>query len=226
MIARMGTMITKASGSLGSLTIANRAGTVVLSNRGRHANQATSAQNLQRCYHTQALAAWRALTSAQRLAWALYAFRRPLSNRVGTSRKLTAPMFFLREAVPRIAAGIAAPTNPPTLGQQGVGTPTGIYWTAGATYTVQWTSPTTDPDGYYLFAVSRPMSETFSRKPYWHVLPGYRIETSETFDLYDAVTARVGIFGIGERYLMRLRYAGDHSLISAYTQFTGTVYAP
>jgi hypothetical protein len=220
MIIRLGAIVSKAAGSLGGITFSNRSGVSMCSLRPRRTNKQTESQLQLQNAQSQAGSAWRALSDAQRLGWNLFAYRNIRVNRVGVARRISGYAFYLQQATIRINAGLAPPTTVPNYGQQGVGTPAGVNFTAGGPYAVYWYSPTTDPHGAFILSGHRPCSTHTSKKPFWHVFPAYAVEHYVEMDLQPAWDAAMGPLAAGERFTMRIRYAGDRSLVSAYTTYT------
>lgn len=226
LLVKYGAIITQASGALGAVTFANRAGTPIARVRGRRCQQSTPDQLSQHSVYMRAIQAWRSLSALVQLAWSIYAAKNQRRNRLGTWRRLTPFQCYMAQAMLRLKAGLSAPTNPPTYGQQGIGTPWEISFYDGGPYTFAFACPTIDPNGYYLLDGHRPLSKSAYKKPYFHALPAQRFVGSNTVDLYTPWVALMGDMEVGELFVIKIRYLGDKSLCSAPATWHSTVLSP
>ena len=223
MLVRYGAIVTQASGSLAGVTAANVKGASQLRARPRLTRQDSPAQLAQRQLYARAVAAWRALASGYKLQWTLYAQRNPRLNRLSVSRRLSPMQFYLKEALPRLAAGLNPPAPTPTKGQQGIGVPWEVSFNAGGPYTLAFQTPTADPHGYYIIGGTRCMSTTSRKKPYWHIFPGHYVEDNDSWDIEPDWTAVMGLMQTGELVTITIRYLGLYSLISAPASYDTVV---
>lgn len=222
-IAKLGGIVTQASGSIGGVTFANKRGVTVISAKQHVPTTASAAQTQHKAAFSRAAAAWAELTTAQRLAWGLYALSHPRQNRLGVARKLTPYQFWLLENTLRAQAGIPLRTNPPRLGQSGVGSFDNLSFTAGGPYTLAMTAPATDASGYYVIYGARSTRNLSMGKRYMRFVGAYPAAPSIDQDLQPDWDPIMGTILSGEVITVAIRYLGNSSLASPTTTLTLTV---
>jgi hypothetical protein len=223
MIAKLGGVITQASGTIGGLTISNKGGVPVCSVKSHRTNQNTVAQQETQALYLAALAAYTSLPGLTQLAWKMYVIKHPFNNKLGISRRYTAQQFYISQAIPRIASGLGAPGSPPTKPQQGIGYPGTIAFTTGGPYTFNFTSPGGDTSGYYLVSGARTMSTSHIGRLCPRQLTAIHSVYSCNVDVHADWIAKLGEAQQHEIVVLSIRYAGSNSIISAPVRWTLTV---
>lgn len=223
MIARLGGIITNASGTLGALTVSNRRGVPVCSAKCIRTNQRTIPQQETQALYMHALAAYRELPALTQVAWKMYVLKHPFNNRLGVSRRYTPQQFFVSQALPRMRAGLGSPGSPPTKPQQSVGYPSTIAFAYGGPYTFNFIGPSGDPNGHYLVAAARTMSAARIGRVCFRQLQAQPCTGTCTANLYTTFTDCLGDAQASEIVVLSIRYAGANSIISAPVRWTLTV---
>jgi hypothetical protein len=222
MIARLGGVVTQASGTLGGMTFANKGGVLVVGARARRAKQNTPAQQDAQAMYVRAREAFRLLPALTQYAWKAYVIQHPRVNRLGVARRLNVTQFYLSQAIPRMRAGLGSPGSPPAKPQQSVGYPSTIAFASGGPYTFSFISPAGDPNGYYLVDAARTMSTTALGRLCPRALPAIQSKGSCSVDVHDAFVELLGEIEVGEIVVLSIRYAGGYSIISARVRYTLT----
>lgn len=109
-----GSLIAEASGSVNGVVFSRNRGGAYIRNRSVPVNPSTDLQTRIRGIFGGNATNWKSLSQADRDAWALYAEKTPLINRLGASRAIPALAMYQRCVTPRIQAGLAIPADPPT----------------------------------------------------------------------------------------------------------------
>lgn len=109
-----GSLIAEASGSVNGVVFSRNRGGAYIRNRSVPVNPTTDLQTRIRGIFGGSASNWKNLPSTVRNAWALYAEKTPLINRLGASRPIPALAMYQRCITPRVQAGLAIPADPPT----------------------------------------------------------------------------------------------------------------
>jgi hypothetical protein len=108
-------LVTQVSGSTGGATFAHNAGGLYVRARSIPTNPASAYQVAVRGILTGLSQAWSAtLTSAQRLAWSVYAANVPLTDKLGDVRSVSGIAMFNRSNAARLQAGLSQVAAAPT----------------------------------------------------------------------------------------------------------------
>jgi hypothetical protein len=223
MIVRYGTLIAQASGALGGIVLSNRRGQPTASLRPHRVARNTAPQVTQQAAAATAAHGYQNLSTASKIAWALYAAKTPRQSRLGVARKLSPFQCYVAQNTLRANIGAALRTTPPTKGMSGPGYPTSVAFSAGGPYTLELLSPSTDPTGYYVVYGHRPCSTLRIGRQFRRLVYSEHVNAAMSVDLEPYWTAIFGTMASGELYWLAVRYLGDNSLASALWQFTGTV---
>jgi hypothetical protein len=223
MIAKLGGIITQASGTIGGLTISNKRGVPVCAMKCHRTNQNTPAQMEAQALYMQALAAYRSLPGLTQLAWKMYVIKHPFNNALGVSRRYTPQQFYLSQAIPRMRAGLGSPGSPPGKPQQSPGFPLAIGFVSGGAYTFSMQCPAGDPSGYYLVDAARCMSTTAIGRLCPRALTAIPATNSCDVDVHDNFVSLLGEAQPSEIVVLSIRYAGALSMISAPVRWQLTV---
>lgn len=109
-----GSLIAEASGSVNGIVFSRNRGGPYIRNRSVPVNPSTDGQARIRSIFGGNASNWKNLSSADRTAWALYAEKTPLLNRLGASRPIPALAMYQRCITPRVQSGLSIPADPPT----------------------------------------------------------------------------------------------------------------
>jgi hypothetical protein len=131
-LVRFGSLAQAASGAIGGVTFSRQAGAPIVRTRPIVKPHASAAVLANQAVFAQARAAWRALSTADRLTWIRAAPQFPTTNRLGFSRPLSAFAVFMTCALRNLLAGNAPPTMPSSLWSHLLGRTTSIeLWPGG-----------------------------------------------------------------------------------------------
>lgn len=106
-----GSIVANISGSVGSESYSRNAYGPYVKSRVTPTNPNTAAQQAARSDISDAVAAWQALTDAQRNAYVVEARQRSVKNRLGISTRLTGYNLFVRQFVQCAKAGAPDPVS-------------------------------------------------------------------------------------------------------------------
>lgn len=160
-------LLQKASGSVGGSTYSRNRGGAYIRARTTPTNPSSAPQQAQRALLSSLVAAWGALTTAQRDAWNAYAVANPITDKLGEPRNAGGLGLFIRSQSARRLFSLtninAAPTintpvvfTPPTLTTITVATPS---VTVAYTNTDEWATAAGGAMGIF---VSRPQPATIN----------------------------------------------------------------
>jgi hypothetical protein len=120
-LVRFGSVVQAASGALGAVTFSRHAGASIVRTRPIFKPHQSAAVLANQAVFAQARAAWRALSTEDRLTWIRAAPQFPETNRLGFSRPLPAFTIFMRLAIRNILLGFTPPTYPYAFGNADLG---------------------------------------------------------------------------------------------------------
>lgn len=199
-------IIAQGSGSMGGTTFShNRFGPYMRAKR-TPVNPNTTYQQEQRNVFAVATAAWRALTDAQRAAWASYAAATPVTNRLGATVYLTGSQMHVATNSFAGRLGIAAISAAPvTPGRQAIGL-IGVIITAaaGGTIAVDSIESTLNTTGTVAVFVGDPVSAgvRFYKGPYQ--LRGYDQPAAGAISITPVVGRNNAPFVVAQRIPVRV----------------------
>lgn len=159
-------LVTAASGSLGGVTFAHNRGGMYVRGRATPTNPNSTAQQAARANLSSLVNYWNInLTTAQRLAWSVYAQNVSVLNALGDAIFLTGQQMFVRCNGVRLRAGMALVDDGPVTFSMTTLTPPVLTATNPSTLSVAY--PNTDPwavidDGALILSQAPPTGPTIN----------------------------------------------------------------
>jgi len=138
MKAKLGMLVTEASGSLGGHTIQNSRGGMQLRNKPIPRSAPTAAQYAIRSINPLLQAGWRSLTDAQRKIWNRYSYTHSIMNANGDKHPLSGHSLWMKYQFGRISVGLSFLLNPADYLKD--------YWSSNL-----WTNSTFDVQTPWVF---------------------------------------------------------------------------
>ncbi len=191
----------------------------------------TGRQQTVRTFFSTAVIAWGVLTSAQRTGWNVWAANTPFTDVIGNPIFLTGQNAYIRQAVPRLQAGLGLITDAPTVFNNGSPV-TGTHLTVdldpnvlglnlvGLAFstTVEVAGNASD-DGDVLFFLgpSIPLTRNFYKGPYQLALVTAIGTGLSSIDISDLLTALLSDNGdpiAGQNRPIRMRIIYDDGRLS------------
>ena len=224
MLVRYGAIIGAASGTMGAVTFSNRKGNAVAAMKSSPLNRKTESQLEHQAAMSRAAKAWANLSFGAQFNWKLFAAKNVRKNRLGVTRQLSPYQFYLKENVLRAQIGAPLRSNPPTKGQQGVGSFAGLIFYFGGPYALEVYSPANDPNGYFAIYGAHGGKTNAIGKCYPRLIHAEHVTGALAVDLYTPWTDILGPMFSGEMYWLAWRYLGDSSLASIPASLTQSVF--
>jgi hypothetical protein len=209
---------------MGAVTFSNRKGNAVASMKSSPLDRKTESQVEHQAALALAAKAWANLSYGAQFNWKLFAAKNVRQNRLGVTRQLSPYQFYLKENVLRAQIGATLRTNPPTKGQQGVGSFSSLLFSYGGPYALDLYSPLNDPDGWFVIYGSHGGKTNAIGKRYPRLVHAEHVTDSLSVDLYTPWTDILGPMFSGELYWLAWRYLGDSSLASIPASLTQSVF--
>jgi fructose-specific component phosphotransferase system IIB-like protein len=196
------------SGSIAGQTASrNRFGQYVRS-RAIPVNPNTTAQGVVRARLALNSSAWRALTAAQRAAWADLALSMVRSDSLGQSINLTGQQTYVSVNNERLAAGDAVLSDAPALGTPGALATATITLTAAA-FSVAYTATPLAAGARLFTFVSPQRSAGRAFESDFRLLAVSAAAAASPANIFAAYVAKFGVPVVGNRVFLQLQvYAG------------------
>lgn len=159
------TILASASGSVGGMTFSHNRGGAYTRARAIPSNPSSVAQQSVRAIQTSLVAAWGALTNAQRVAWNEYAAANPQTNALGDKHNAGGIGMFIRANFVRNLVGLTNITAAPTVNTPVVLTPPTLSADTPGTSAIQVAYTNTDEwatatGGALAIFIARPQAPT------------------------------------------------------------------
>jgi len=208
-IARLGPIVTAASGTVGGIVIANTAAGAVLKTRPIQTPSNSEAALTARAAFRAAQNAWDVLGTEDRAAWRAFASRIADTNRLGSSRAPSAREVYVRNNTRNIFCGGAAIDTAPTELSPAFPKLLSASMTVGVSYTVVFSA--TSISHLIIIKAQRGMATTHSKRSPWktvlHQTTGG--PTPPTFNLRTAWLPLLGELVVGEHFALRCSWTSN-----------------